>query len=82
MKSPAQGLNHIKTTLYFILFFVEDLEVLLESFLCFLAFGVVLLQILAKVNKMDLYFEIPFSDVFLFGLEVFLVPVDRRESTS
>jgi hypothetical protein len=31
---------------------------------------------------MDLYFEIPFSDVFLFGLEVFLVPVDRRESTS
>lgn len=73
VRSPAPTLHIPIFTLNFIFFFVIDLEVLFEAFLCLLAFRIVLLQILAKVDEVDLDLKVTFADIFLFGFEVLLV---------
>lgn len=62
------------STLNFFFLLVEDLHVLLEPLFCFFSFGVVLLQVLAEVDEMDLDLKISFADVVLLGFEVVLVP--------
>lgn len=72
-RSPAPVLHRSSCTLYLLFLFVEHLEVLLESLLCLLSLRIVLLQVLAKIDEVDLDLEIPLADVLLLGLEVLLV---------
>jgi hypothetical protein len=73
-KFLALALHFMKFTLYLLFLFIIDLEILLKSFFCLLPLRIIFLEVLAKVNKMDLNFEISLSDVFLFGFEVLLMP--------
>lgn len=59
--------------MYLFFLFIVDLQILLEPLLSLLPLGIILLEILAKIDEMDLYLQIPLSNVFLLGLEVLLV---------
>ena len=66
-------LSGICFTLDLLLFFIENFHILLESFFCFLPFGIIFLEILAKINQMYLDFKISFSDIVFLCFEVLLV---------
>jgi len=81
-QSTALGLNGVLSTLYFLFLLVVDLQVLLESLLRLLTLRIILLQILAKVDQMDLDLEVALADVLLLRFEVFLVSKDDKRGTS
>jgi hypothetical protein len=68
--------------MYFLFLLVVDLQVLLESLLRLLTLRIILLQILAKVDQMDLDLEVALADVLLLRFEVFLVSKDDKRGTS
>ena len=72
-QSPSPVLSQNISTIDLVLFLVVDVQILFEPFLSFLPFGIILLQVLAKVDEMDLDFEITLADVVLLGFEVLFV---------
>lgn len=72
-QSPAPILYKLISTFYLILFFVVYVHILLEPLLSFFSFRVIFLEILAKVNQMDLNFQISFADIVFFRFEILLM---------
>lgn len=79
--SLATNLYYNMLTLNLIFFFIEDLQILLESLFCFFPLGIILLQILAKIDEMNLYLKISFSYFFFFRFEVLLMSMINDFST-
>lgn len=75
-------LNEKKHTLDLLAFLLKDLSLLVISFYSFFPFGVIFLQKLTEINKMNLNLKIPFSDILLYGFECFLLPASKKMDTS